>query len=82
MSLAAIKRDLRSEINMGAIAGSDDRTFEGSADLEPWCDAAILAINKIKSAVKGQRRFFMDLEKPANQDDGESIYAFFVFTEL
>ena len=82
MSLAAIKRDLRSEINMGAIAGDEDRTREDNADLEPWCDAAILAINKIKPAVKNQRRFFMDLEKQTDEGDGESVYAFFVFAEL
>ena len=39
--------------------------------------AAYAAVNKIKPANKGQRRFFVDLEE--SDEDGETVYAFFVF---
>ena len=85
MKLSDIKKDLCNEVNMGAIGGSDDRTRDDSDDFEQWADAAILAISKIKPAKKYQKRFFLDLEKPIEDNDhydSDSVYAFFVFTEL
>jgi hypothetical protein len=67
---------------MGAIGGSDSRTQDDSGKADDlWFTAAHAAIKKMKPAVKGQRRFFMDLEKQTENDYGDSVYAFFVFAE-
>lgn len=88
MSLTDIKSAIRFEISQGVIAGSDDnarllgRPDMVRADEEKRADrltrAAYAAVNRIKPARKGQRRFFLDIEEPA--DDCEHyVYAFFVF---
>jgi len=83
MKLSDIKRELRNELNQGAIGGNDPRTSDDSGkDGERWYNAALAAVNKIKPNVKNQRRFFMELEKQTYDDDGDSVYAFFVFVEL
>lgn len=83
MSLKAIKDALHSELNEGAVAGSDERTRDDSGEEgDKWYAAAHAAVNRIKPEKKGQRQFFMDLEEPddhALYDD--SVYAFFVFVE-
>jgi len=81
MKLSDIKRELRNELNQGAIGGNDPRTSDDSGkDGERWYNAALAAVNKIKPNVKNQRRFFMELEKQTYDDEG--VYAFFVFVEL
>lgn len=88
MTLADIKRGIRSELAEGAVMGSDNNARLLSDGLvapeeEKAADrvtrAAYAAINRIRPARKGQRRFFADLE-PA--DDEFTVYAFFVFREL
>lgn len=86
MTLSDIKHAIRQELRQGAIMGSGDDARLLSADMvrpekvkqaDALTRAAYAAVNKIKPAKRGQRRFFNDLEKP--DEDGESVYAFFVF---
>lgn len=83
MTLAEVKRQLHSELNQGAVAGNDERTRDGSGEEgDAWYKAAHAAVNKIKPAVKGTRRVFMDLEETPEDDDcGETVWAYFVFQE-
>lgn len=84
MTLKAIKESIRDELRMGAVCGSDEIAGLLSDDYgndEKLADyvtrAAYAAVNRIKPARKGQRRFFTDLEE---QDEySESVYAYFVF---
>jgi hypothetical protein len=80
MTLKEIKEALHSELNQGAIAGNEPLTFEDSGpDGDKWFKAAHAAVNKIRPARKGQRIFFTDLEE--QDEDSESVCAFFVFDE-
>lgn len=89
MTLKEIKSLIRSQINMGAIAGNDDDTVLLSHSFIPPEDekradqltrAAYAAVNRMRPAKKGQRKFFTDLP---DQDDADySIYAYFVFMEI
>lgn len=85
MTLGEIRSAIRQEILMGYIMGSTDDARLLSADMvkpdeEKQADAisraAYAAVNKMKPAKKGQRRFFTELEE--SDEDGESVYAFFV----
>lgn len=87
MTLKEIKCAIRSEISQGVIAGNDDNARLLSANMvrleeEKRADkltrAAYAAINRMKPAKKGQRRFFTDIEVPTD-DYHDSVYAFFVF---
>lgn len=81
MTLKEIKSALRSELNQGAIGGNDPRTRDDSGDVgDVWYKRAHAAINAIKPANKGQRRFFTHLEEQ-DEDADFSVYAYFVFVE-
>lgn len=82
MHLSEVKAALHSELNQGAVAGSDERTQDDSGDVgDKWYKKAHAAVNRLKPAVKGKRRMFEGLE-PAHDNDGEAtVYAFFVFVE-
>ena len=81
MTLKEIKESLHSELNQGAIAGSDERTRDDSGkEGDIWFRKAHAAINRIKPATKGQRTFFRDLEEQSD-DDMDIVYAFFVFRD-
>ena len=88
MSLKEIKSAIRSEISQGAVMGSTEYARFLSADFvepdeEKMADkvtrAAYAAINRIKPAKKGQRRFFTDVEQ--DEDGFDSVFAYFVFVE-
>lgn len=90
MTLKEIKTAIRSEIIQGAIAGNDDDSDLLShsfipPDKEKRADqltrAVHAAVNRITPAKKGQRKFFTDLEKDAEDNDC-SVYAYFVFVEI
>ena len=90
MTLKQIKEAIRRELREGAVAGSCDAARLLSADMVRPCEekqadaltrAAYAAVNKIKPAVKGQRRFFTDLEDSDDSDDGETVWAFFVLRD-
>lgn len=81
MTLKEIKSALHSELNQGAIGGNDPRTWDDSGDVgDVWYKRAHAAINAIKPANKGQRRFFTDIEQQ-DEDADFSVYAYFVFVE-
>lgn len=89
MTLKAIKADICSELAQGAVMGSTGTAWLLSADyVGPECEAAAIkvtkaayaAVNRMKPARKGQRRFFTDLEECEGDDCG-TVYAYFVFTE-
>ena len=75
MTLKQIKESLHSELNQDAIAGGDREVTES----EEWHRKAKAAINRIKPVIKGQRRFFTDLEEEEEEDF--PVYAYFVFVE-
>lgn len=82
MSLKEIKESLHNELNMGAVMGSDERTRDDSgAEGDKWYKSAHAAINKIKPRIKGQRKFFMDLEEESDEEYIDNVYAFFVFID-
>jgi len=92
MSLKDIKQSLRYELGMGCVMGATERArllqddFVG-AENEKLADqvtrAAYAAINRIKPAKKGQRKFFTDIEPSQYEDElGDSVFAFFVFVEI
>lgn len=91
MSLKEIKEAIFDELKQGYVMGSNDYARLLSADLvKPEEDyladkvtrAAYAAVNRIKPAKKGQRKFFTDLDKTDENDYDESVYAFFVFVEI
>jgi len=79
MTLRALKDALHAELNEGAVAGSDDRTLDSSDISGIWYKRAHAAVNRIKPATKGQRRFFMHLDEV--EDEDYQVYAFFVFED-
>lgn len=91
MSLKDIKSGIMEELKQGYVMGNTKYARLLSADLvRPGDDqladkvtkAAYAAVNRIKPAKKGQRKFFTDLDKIDENDYDESVYAFFVFVEI
>lgn len=89
MSGKDIRNAIKSELAEGAVMGSDDIAFLLSADYvgadrESDADratkAAYAAVNRMRPARKGQRRFFTDIEE--SEDGDHTVYAFFVFVEM
>lgn len=89
MKMSEIKQALMDELRQGAIGGYDDLAWllssdyvgeERESDANEATKRAYAAINRMKPNVKGQRRFFTDLEKSIDEND-ETVYAFFVFVE-
>ena len=88
MTMKEIKNSLRDELMYGCVSGTCD-----VADMLQWAmvppsrykiaeaftRAAYAAINRIKPARKGQRKFFTDLEQA--QEDDDTVYAFFVLRD-
>lgn len=82
MTLKEIKNSLHSELNQDAIGGDLSRWNVEPAREEQWHKKAHAAINRLKPEIKGQRKFFTDLEE-SNQNEIEdtTVQAFFVFIE-
>lgn len=89
MSGKDIRNAIKSELAEGAVVGSDDIAFLLSADYvgadresdaDKATKAAYAAVDRMRPARKGQRRFFTDIEE--SDQDGETVYAFFVFVEI
>lgn len=90
MTLKEIKSRISEELRMGYVMGSDKDARLLSADIVNPEDekqaykltkAAYAAVNRIKPSKKGQRKFFINLEKSDENDGSDSIYAYFVFIE-
>ena len=90
MKLSELKQAIRDELRQGAVMGSTDDARMLSADViqpgeEKRADqltrAAYAAINRIRPAKKGARTLFSDLEPYTEDDQGETVYAFFVLVE-
>lgn len=88
MSGKDIRDAIKSEISQGAVMGSDDIAFllsadyvgaDREADADRVTKAAYAAINRMRPARKGQRRFFTDVEY---SEECETVYAFFVLIEV
>lgn len=79
MTLGEVKRALNDELNQGAIAGVN----APQEDDEAWFAAARLAVSELEAAERtgDDVPLFNDLEEEEEDDCGESVYAFFVFTE-
>lgn len=87
MSMKAIKDAIKSELLHGAVCGNTKeakmlyRSYVGpdNASYADACTkAAYAAVNRMKPAKKGQRKFFTDIEE-SSEDDDCSVYAYFVF---
>ena len=84
MSLRDIKRAIFDEMREGAFPGITEEAQLLACD---WTNepekadrvfkAAVAAVNRIKPAKKGQRKFFTDIE--VDEDADYSVYAYFVF---
>ena len=90
MSMRDIKSSICSELAQGCVMGSTDNARLLSADFvqpneEIMADrvtrAAYAAVNRLRPAIKGQRKFFTDIEEPTD-DCFDSVYAYFVFVDL
>ena len=88
MTMREIKAAIYQELCDGAVMGSNDLAWLLSAeyvgparekDAEEATKRAHAALNRMKPNVKGQRKFFMDLEEAT--DDSETVYAFFYIQE-
>lgn len=89
ISLKEIKELIRHELRHGYVMGTCDDARLLSADMvrpeeEKRSDyltrKAYAAVNRIKPAKKGQRKFFLDLEETSDES-ADTVYAFFVFLE-
>jgi len=89
MTMPEIKSAIRSELSQGAVMGNDENAFLLSADfVGPDNDKkarqvfskACAAVNRMRPAKPGTRRFFLDLEE-TDGDCCDSVYAFFIFVE-
>lgn len=81
MSLDVLKASLRRELNEGAIAGAD---YPGTHN-DQWYAAAVAAVNAMTvHPGANPEHLFKGLEVGEDEpdDDGESVYAFFVFTPI
>lgn len=90
MKLGELKRLLLDEMRCGYVCGSDDLAFllnadyvsaERESDAIKATKAAYAAIRRLKLADKRKRKLFTDLEKVVDEYE-DSVYAYFVFTEL
>lgn len=87
MTMRDIKRSIRSELSQGVIAGADASFLADWRDdyddqrADKWYKRAYAAVNRLKPAKPGTRRFFLDLEETSD-DCADCVYAFFVFVEL
>lgn len=88
MSMRQIKTALRDELRQGAVMGNNECARMLSADMvkpeeekkaDSYTRAAYAAVNRLKPAKKGTRRFFLDIEEPT--EESEPVYAYFVFLE-
>lgn len=80
MTLREIKNALHSELNQGAVAGNDARSWDNSGEVgDTWFYRAHAAIEKMRPSVKGKRVFFEDV--PIDEEGDYPVYAYFVFRE-
>lgn len=91
ITLKSIKESIREELRIGCVMGNDDYARWLSLDMihpEEEKDAdwitkkAYAAVNRIKPAKKGQRRFFTNLEKLPDDYEGDTVCAFFALCEI
>ena len=79
MSLVELKKALMSELNEGAVAGSD---YPGDYD-EQWYAAARAAVQAIEAkTAAGADNLFPLLVPQTEDDDVPTVYAFFVFRHV
>lgn len=87
MHLKELKKAIEYEIQLGVIAGNDEIAKALSWDSDDaeksqkMLRKVYAAINRMRPAVKGKRKLFTDLEKDIDED-GESVYAFFIIREV
>lgn len=81
-TITQLRAALHSELNEGAIAGSDRRTRDDAEEFDDWLKAAHAAIDRDVrlNHPRTTLRPFRDLG--AQLDDDYSVYAFFVFADL
>lgn len=92
MSGKDIRDAIKSELSQGAVMGNSHNAMllasdyvgpENAKEAEQIFKAAIAAVNRMRPATKGKRKFFTDLEPlDDNADGSDSVYAYFVFVEL
>lgn len=80
MTFTALKAALRRELSQGAIMGAD---YPGEHN-DQWFAGAVAAVNAMTvNEGADPEHLFKDLEIGDDEkDDGESVYAFFVFTPI
>lgn len=82
MSITELRQQLHSEINQGAIAGSDPITQDDSGlEGDKWYRKAHAAINRIRLKDRTKRNLFPNLEVDNDENMHDSVYVYFVFQE-
>lgn len=81
MSLKAIKEALLCELNEFCL-GSDNIATGINEGCEVTYKSARAAINRIKPAIKGQKKFFTYLDEGCQEEFDDSVYAFFILNEI
>lgn len=81
--ISEVKRQLHSELSQGAVMGSNPLTQDDSGDDgDKWYKKAHAAVNRIQPSIKGKRRMFDDLDEiPDDDDNCDTVYAYFVFVD-
>ena len=90
MSLKELKEAIMCELSQGYVTGATDdamllsglSTGEDEQRADALTKAAYAAVRRMRPARKGQRKFFTELEKEMDEDEGDCVYAFFVFVEV
>lgn len=81
MTFGALKNSIRRELNQGAVMGAD---YPGEHN-DQWYFGAVAAVNAMTvNEGTDPAHLFKDLEigDDEKDDDGESVYAFFVFRPI
>lgn len=81
MTLAELKEGLHAEMRDGCFGGSDERAMDHHPEYEAFYDAAKTAIDAITLKDPADDKLFTSLEPRDEDDDGEEVYAFFLFID-
>lgn len=81
MTLAELKEGLHAEMRDGCFGGRDDRAMDHHPEYEAFYDAAKAAIDAITLKDPADDKLFTSLEPRTEDDDGEEVYAFFLFID-
>ena len=81
-TFADLREAIINELRVGAVAGAD-ATPEDTYENEDWYYAAIRAVMcDVQPRDRGAEYPFRDLDSSGDDEDAESVYAYFVFVPV